>query len=216
MNRAFLTLALFAGVLSMSVAHAASDKKELTLTLQEAVDLALSENPTIKIAELEVARYDYVRKATMGSLLPQLSVDGTLHHTIKNQSISEGFSLGSDGYNTISATANVSLALYAPAVYRTLQLNSTQAEAALESARASKIDMVAAVKGGFYNVLIAEESLKVLEESSDMAQTTVDETQVKFDNGITSEYDLLSAQVQLATCSQRSSRPDRRSTSLSR
>ncbi len=198
MKQLFLTFALLVGVLSMSIVNAQSEKRELKLTLQEAVDLALSDNPTIKVAELEVERYDYVRKSTLGSLMPQVSVDGLLHHTIKNQSISEGFSLGSDGYNTISATANVSLALYAPAVYRTLKLNRTQAEAAVESARSSKIDMVAAVKDGFYNVLIAQESLKVLEESSAMAQKTVDDTQVMFDNGIAAEYDLLSAQVQLS------------------
>ncbi|MFR9620205.1 MAG: TolC family protein [Rikenellaceae bacterium] len=196
MNRAFLTLALLVGVLSTSVVQAQSNKKELTLTLDEAVQLALSDNPTIKVAELEVERYDYVRKATFGSLLPQLSVDGVLHHTIKNQSVAKGFSLGSDGYNTISATANLTVPLYVPAVYRALKLNTTQAEAAVESARSSKIDMVAAVKDGFYNVLIAQKSLEVLEESAQMAQKTVNDTEVMFDNGIVAEYDLLTAQVQ--------------------
>ena len=47
---------------------------QMRLTLGEAVDLALSENPTIKVAELEIERFDYVKRQTWGNLLPQLSV----------------------------------------------------------------------------------------------------------------------------------------------
>ncbi len=168
----------------------------LTLDLTQAVELALSDNPTIKIADLEVTRYDYVRKTTLGSLMPQLSVDGTYNRTLKNQSMAEGFSLGADQYNTFTTSANLSLALYSPAIYRTLKMNASEAEAAIESARSSRIDLVAAVKNSFYQVLLAERSLIVLEQSSETSKQTVDETQIKFDNGLSSEYDLLTAQVQ--------------------
>ncbi len=170
--------------------------ESLTLNLTQAVELALSDNPTIKIADQEVVRYDYVRKTTMGSLMPQLSVDGTYNRTLQNQSMAEGFSLGADQYNTITATANLSLALYSPAIYRTLRMNAKEAESAVESARSSRIELVAAVKSSFYQVLLAERSLVVLEQSAETSKQTVDETQVKFDNGLSSEYDLLTAQVQ--------------------
>ncbi len=180
-------------ILSM---HTLTAAETLTLELSQAVELALSDNPTIKIADMEVERYDYVRKTTMGALLPQLSADGTFNRTLKNQSLAEGFSLGSNQYNTLTATANLSLSLYSPAVYRTLRMNATEAEAALESARSSRIELVAAVKNSFYQVLLAERSLVVLEQSSETSKQTVDETQVKFNNGLSSEYDLLTAQVQ--------------------
>ncbi len=168
----------------------------LSLTLNDAVEMALSENPTIKIAELEVERYDYVRKTTMGSLLPQVDIDGSYNQTLKNQSFARGFSIGGDQYATLTATGNISVALFAPAVYRTLKMNATEAESAVETARASRIDLVAAVKDSFYGVLLAERSLEVLEESAATSKQTVDETQVKFDNGLAAEYDLLTAQVQ--------------------
>ncbi len=183
---------------ALLMATAVSAQAQMRLSVDEAVQIALSENPTIKVAELEVVRYDYVRKTTFGSLLPQISVSGDFTRTLKNQSMAEGFTLGSEQYNTISASANATLALYAPAVYRTLKMNSIEAEAAVESARASKIDMVASVKQSFYNILLAQKSLSVMESSYDTAKQTVSETQIKFDNGVASEYELLTAQVQLS------------------
>ncbi|MFI3317993.1 MAG: TolC family protein [Rikenellaceae bacterium] len=173
-----------------------SNAQQLTLTLDGAVQLALDENPTIKIADMEIERYDYVRKTTMSYLLPQASIDGTLNRTLKSQDMAKGFSFSSDPYNTFTTTANLSLALYSPSVYRTLKMNRSQAEAAVESARSSRIDLIAEVKNSFYGILLAEQSLAVLEENSKTAKQTVDESQIKYQNGILSEYDLLTAQVQ--------------------
>ncbi len=193
MNR--LKYIISASLLLFSAVGATAQMK---LTVDDAVKIALSENPTIKVANLEVERYDYVRKTTMGSLLPQVAVGGEYMRTLKNQSLSEGFSLGNDQYNTFTADASVSLALYVPSVYRTMRMNRMEAEAAVESARSSRIDLVAAVKQCFYTILLSEQSLKVMQESFDTAKQTVTETQIKFDSGLSSEYDLLTAQVQMS------------------
>ncbi len=191
MRGLFLSVALLTGMVTTI-----SAAETLQLTLDEAIEIAVSENPTIKIAELEVERYDYVRKTTMGGLLPQLSVDGTYNQTLKNQSFARGFSFGGDQYATLTANGNISIALFAPTVYRTLKMNATEAEAAVETARSTRIDLIAAVKDSFYGVLLAERSLEVLEQSSATSKQTVDETEIKFNNGLAAEYDLLTAQVQ--------------------
>ncbi len=191
MKRVFLTL-----LIALCWAKTSAAEQTLELTLTRAIDIALSENPTIKIADLEVARYDYVRKATMGGLLPQLAVNSQFNQTLKNQSMAKGFSFGGEHYLTSTTSADLSLALYTPAVYRTLKMNASEAQAAVETARASRIDLVAAVKDSFYGVMLAERSLEVLESSAQTAKETVDETQIKYDNGLSSEYDLLTAQVQ--------------------
>lgn len=68
----------------------------------------------------------------------------------------------------------------------------------MESARSSRITLVAEVKKAFYNILLAEQSLEVLRESQATVQRTVDDTRLQYDNGLASEYDLLTAQVQLS------------------
>ena len=138
---------------------------QLRLTLPEALEIALSENPTVRIAEMEVERYDYVKRQTD---------------------------------NTFAVQGDLSLPLFAPAVYRTLKMNDTQMAAAVEAARASRITLVAEVKKAFYNILLAEQSLAVLRESEATVQRTVDDTEVQYRNGLASEYDLLTAQVQLS------------------
>ena len=168
----------------------------MQLTLEDAINIALSDNPTVKVADMEVQRYDYVKRQTWGNLLPQVSASGMYTRSIVKSEMRGGISFGAD--NTFAFTGDVSLPLFAPQVYRTLKLNKAQLASAVESARSTRIDLVSAVKVAFYNILLAEQSLKVLKESEATVQQTVDETQLKYDNGLASEYDLLTAQVQLS------------------
>ena len=57
-------------------------KDTLTLTLDRALEIALSDNPTIKVAEEEIALKKVTHKETWQNLLPQASIDGTWNHTI--------------------------------------------------------------------------------------------------------------------------------------
>ncbi|MFI3280961.1 MAG: TolC family protein [Rikenellaceae bacterium] len=170
--------------------------QQLQLTLDKAVEIALDDNPTIQVADMEIERYDYVLAETKGMYLPTVSFDGSYNYSIIAQQMSKSMQLSADGTSTISAAANLSIPLYAPAIARTLTLNKTQMAAAVESARGSKIALVAEVKKAYYNILLAEQSLVVLEESSAISKKSVDDTQIMYNNGLTAEYDLLTAQVQ--------------------
>lgn len=188
--RKFLVMILLGGM-SIGIASA-----QMHLSLNQAIEIALSDNPTIKVADLEIERYDYVYKQTVSSLYPQVSVSGQYSLAIRNQQMAEGLSFG--GKNTFNATASLSLPLFAPSVYRQMKLTKTQMAMAVESARANRIDMVAAVRSSFYNVLLAEQSMKVLQEAYETTQRVVDNTKELFENGLAAEYDYITAQVQLS------------------
>jgi len=191
MKKLILTLCLAATGTFAAVA-------QMRLTLDQALDLALSENPTVKVAEMEVQRYDYVKRQTWGGLLPQVSVTGQVNHSFIVQQMSKGFSLGNDPYTTLSGAVDASVPLFAPQVYRMMKMNDKQMATAVEAARSSRITLTAEVKKAFYNILLAEQSLEVLRESQATVQRTVDDTRLQYDNGLASEYDLLTAQVQLS------------------
>lgn len=187
---------LLALAVSAQTTEGATEMTTMRLTLQEAIDLALSENPTIKVADMEVERYDYVRKETLGNLYPTLSASGTYTFAVVKSEISKGLSFGAD--NTISAAAEVGLPLVVPAVWSSIKMTKIQMENAVELARASRIDMVNAVKKAYYNILLAEQSLAVLRSSEATVSKTVEDTRIQYEHGLASEYNLLTAEVQLS------------------
>ena len=184
------------GLMSLCVATAQQSGEVLTLSIDEAIELALSDNPTVKVANLEIERYDYVRKQTLASLYPSVDVSGQYSLAIRRQEMAEGFSFG--GKNTFNLGGSVALPLFVPAIYEQLKMTRTQMESAVESARATRIDMVASVRSAYYNVLLAEQSLAVLKEAIKTTEQVVKNTENLYKNGLASEYDYLTAEVQLS------------------
>lgn len=186
-----MTLCLCFGMLSVAEAQ-----QTLTLTLDEAIEMALSENPTVQVTNLEIERYDYVRKQTLSSLYPQVDASAQYSLAIRRQEMAEGLSFG--GKNTFNVAGTVSLPLFVPSVYRQAKMNRTQMEMAVESARANRIDLIAAVRAAYYNVLLAEQSLIVLEEAATTTDRVVKNTEDLYKNGLAAEYDYITAKVQRA------------------
>ncbi len=195
MKRFFIT-----ALAAFSIFHCqlsiAQDARKLTLDLETALEIALSENPTIKTADMEIERFDYVRRETLGNHLPSLSASGQYNFSIVKQEMAKGMSFGAD--MSAAANADLSIPLVVPAVYASLRLNRTQQALAVEQARASRIDLVNAVTKGFYQILLLERSYQVLLDSERTVSATVDNTREMFGAGLASEYDLVTAQVQLS------------------
>ena len=57
----------------------------LHLSLDDALRIALSENISVKVADLEVTRSEYAKKGTYAALYPQVAGSGSFQHTIKKQ-----------------------------------------------------------------------------------------------------------------------------------
>lgn len=188
-----LLMLIGVGLMSLGVAQAQEPK---TLSLDAAIQLALENNPTVMVANMEIERYDYVKKQTVSSLYPQIDASAQYALAIRKQEMSQGLSFG--GKNTFNVAGNVAVPLYAPAVYEQMKLNDTQVLAAEESARATRVDLVASVRMAYYNILLAEQSLKVLAEAEKTTLQVVNDTKVLYNNGLASEYDLLTAEVQLS------------------
>lgn len=177
----------------------AQEQKEYNLqalSLEDAIEIALSDNPTIQAANMEIERYDYVYKQTVSSLYPQIDASAQYALAIRKQEMTKGLSFG--GKNTFNVAGNVTLPLFVPSVYEQMKMTDTQMAAAVESARASRIDMVAAVSSAYYNILLAEQSMDVLMEAVTTTQQVVNDTKTLYEHGLASEYDYLSAEVQLS------------------
>ena len=126
----FAAAMLYAG----SYAQAQEAKDTLTLNLDKALEIALSENPTIKVANEEIALKKVTHQETWQNLLPQASIDGTWSHTITAAQLNLGgqsFKMGMDNSNTVSGALNISLPVFAPSVYRAMSMTKTDIELAV-------------------------------------------------------------------------------------
>ena len=63
------------------------EEGKVVLTLEDALKIALSENTSVKVADLEIQRQEYARKGSYASLLPQVSASGMYSYALKKQKV---------------------------------------------------------------------------------------------------------------------------------
>ena len=172
----------------------------LTVTLDKALEIALDENPTIKVAAEEIALKKVASKEAWQSLLPEASLNGSLDHTIKAAEMKlndMSFKMGQDGTNTANAGLSINLPLFAPAVYRAMSMTKTDIELAVEKSRASELDLINQVTKAYYQLMLAQDSYEVLQGSYKLAEDNFNVVNAKYQQGAVSEFDKISAEVQM-------------------
>lgn len=182
-----------------AMAHAQEALPVLNLTLDKAIELALNDNPTMKVAEQEITLKEVAKKEAWQTLLPSVSLDGTISYDIKVAEIKTSmgtFKMGMDDANTWNGGINISLPIYAPAIYSTIKLGKKDIELAVEKGRGSKIELINQVKKAYYQLMLAQDSYNVLMESYKLAERNYNVVKAKFEQGKVSEYDKISAEVQ--------------------
>lgn len=185
-----------------SPAESTPQGENLTLSREECIEIALSQSPTVKVADLEVKRYDYSKKETLASLFPQIDFQLAYQRSIELQTIrmdmggqSQKLKMGSD--NTWNTGFSVSLPIIAPTLWKAISISDNQILGALESARASRLDLVNQVNKAYYALLLAKASKEVLQENYDIAKFNADLYEKQFEHGTASEYDVLRSSVQV-------------------
>lgn len=196
-----------------------SAQDTLKLDLSKALEIALSENPTVKVANKEIEKKKYAQKGAYAPLFPQINFSADYNRTLKkqvmyldgfgamgggsetttptegteNMDISKGIEVGRD--NNWSYGFNASMPLVAPTLWKSLTISAIDVELAVEKARSSKIAMVNQVKKSFYGVLLANDSYRVFKSSYDNSMENYQDIKKKFDQGLVAEYDLIRADV---------------------
>ena len=177
-------------------AMTAGAQEPLSLTLDECLRIALNENPTIKVAQMEIERVDYSRREVLGQLLPEISFSAQYSRSLAIQTVYMGdqsFKMGRD--NSYTTGFNATIPLVVPQLWKSLKLSDNQILQNVEAARASRLSLVNQVKNAYYALLLAQDSKKVIEENHKTAQFNATVFQKKYELGVASEYDVLRANV---------------------
>lgn len=177
-------------------------QEPLKITLDQALEIALTESNSIKIADMTVEKSGYAKKGSYASLYPNISVTSSYQRTLKKQVMVMDMGgqpmeikVGRD--NNISASASASMPLINAPLWESLKLSALDVELAVEQARSSKVSMISQVKQAFYGVLLAKESLAVMTQVYDNAHENYEKTLQRYNVGKASEVEKLRAQVNM-------------------
>ena len=191
---------LFYIILLVLVGGAMSAHAQLSLSLDECVRIALNENPTIKVKEMEITRVDYSRKEVLGQLLPTVNLAGQYTRNLSLQTMymdtpngTMAIKMGSD--NTHAGGFQAQIPLVVPQLWKSIKLSENQILQNVEAARANKLSLVNQVEKAYYALMLAKDSKRVIEENHATAKLNADIFQKKFELGAASEYDVLRANV---------------------
>lgn len=176
----------------------------IRVSLDKAIEIALSENPTIKVADKEIQRVTYSKKEREGGLYPNISLSGAYQRALKKQKMffsfpgmpanPDGIEVGQD--NTFNGALSASLPIIAPSLWATLKMSELELEMTQESARSSKISLYNQVKKSYYGILMAQDSYNVIRKSQQNSEENARIIQNKFKQGTVSEYEWIRADVQ--------------------
>ena len=186
-------------LLACSVSMSAQETT-LDLNLQKAIEIAIAENPTIKVADKEIELKKIADKEAWQALLPTVTADLALNHSITVAAIKTQmgeFKMGMDGTTTATGTATLAVPVFAPAVYQNMKLTKQDILLAQEKARSSRLDLINQVTKAYYSALLSKDSYEVMQRSYNTSKENFEVVDKKYQAGRVSEYDKISAEVQM-------------------
>lgn len=195
---------LFAGLswLGMSAQEEAPavESAVLDLNLQKCIEIAVAENPTIRIADKDIELKKIADKEAWQNLLPTLDASVAIQHSIQVAAIKTAmgeFKMGMDGSTTATAGVTLALPVFAPAVYQNMKMTKEDILLAQEKARSSRLDLINQVTKAYYSVLLAKDSRDLMKRSYKVAEDNYTIVSNMYATGRISEYDKISAEVQM-------------------
>ena len=195
-------LGLFLGLITLTLTAMAqsTEQSALVLTLEQALEIALSESPTIKVAEQEIEIKRYAKQETYSSLYPRLDATAQYQRVLAKQTMSMDFGgqtqtikVGSD--NSFNGGVSASMPIVNAQLWESLKVSVADVMLAIEKARSSQIDMIEQVSQAYFSVLLAKESLEVYKRVYDNAVENNKNIKKRYEVGSVSEYDFISSNV---------------------
>ncbi len=197
------------------------------ITLEQALQIAVSENASVKVADMEVERSGYERKGTYASLFPQIDGSAAYQRTIKKQVMYMDFDMSSMGgsesgedtgsssssedtsassaggfevgrWNTWSAGISASMPLVNAQLWESLRVSGQSVELAVEKARSSRLETVNQVKQAYFSCLLAKQAFEVYKSVYENALENLNQTQRKYNAQRASDLELAQAKTTLA------------------
>lgn len=180
-----------------------------SFTLQEAIDYALENNRTSKNAERDIASAKQQKWETTATGLPQLDASINYQNFLKQQVsvVPAEFFGGNPGefaevifgtQQNATATATLNQLLFDGSYIVGLQSAKVFLEISENAKVKTDLEVRKAVINAYGNVLLSDESVKILEKNILVLQKNLNETQKIYENGLEEEESVEQLQITLS------------------
>jgi outer membrane protein TolC len=209
-------------ILATALAAAAANVMADELSLQQAIDLALRQNPGLRSAELAVRAAEGQSAVARGALVPQVTASGTAMrlNSLIDMRAGEtyylpvlsgssyvptgdvvpmaGFDIATDKIgNTYAGKLSAQWPIYTGGrVWQGYQISRLGLKSARQELDTTRAGIVLSVKRAYYGLMLARHALAVITEAGENIGRHVERVQAMYRKGLVSRLDLLRAEVQ--------------------
>ncbi|MBI5476956.1 MAG: TolC family protein [Ignavibacteriales bacterium] len=201
-----IALFIFAFSIIIQSAKAQAPVKK-QLSLQDAIQLAVVNNPELKTAQLEIDRSNARVLEAWGNAMPSIDLSGQFTRSLKLpvfflpdfSDLSSGRTMpvriGSD--YTLNATLSAQQILFNGAVIVGVGAAKVYSNLAKDLFESKRVETVAKVRKAYYTALLADKVVEMMHASLKNAEDNYKNVLLMRQQGIVSEYDELRASVQV-------------------
>ncbi len=197
-------------VIIISFSSVKAQEKQYAFTLDEAVNYALTNNYSVRTAKLDIDAAEKKKWETTTMGLPQINANVDYQSWIKQgiTLIPAEFFGGEQGEfievafgtkQNLNATVTLTQLIFDGSYLIGLQSAKTYLKISELAKEKTDLKIREAVINAYGNVLVAEESIKILERNKAVLQKNLDETKAILENGLAEEQDLQQQQITLSS-----------------
>ncbi|HVO74751.1 MAG TPA: TolC family protein [Ignavibacteriaceae bacterium] len=181
----------------------------INLTLDDAIKIALANNRDVQIALQDLKKSDAQIDEAYADVWPSINATGEYDRNIKSPVLfippntpfnpspqTVTFSLGAKNSYALSASLNQTL--FSLKVNTAISIANDYHNYFKYAEKSTEDEVILQVKEAFYTILLAKDLINVSQKSYEVAKANFDNVKSQFTHGVSSEYDLLRAEVQLA------------------
>lgn len=190
---------------SLAAQTSGTPSDTLRLTMQEALKIGLEQNTKVQVSSLDIKRSEEERRKSLGSLFPQINLNGSYSNMLKKQRVyfgsddasssspmskffpEDGIEMGQT--HSIQAGVQAGMPLVAPQLWASLGLSAKAVDLARERARGSRVALRAEIRKAYLAALLASEVYETLQASHRAIKQSYDQISLQYEKGLVAEYD---------------------------